>query len=50
MEIDYCPKCRGRLDRGELDKIIDRTSAVAPRCAQFRWRPSFRPGFAGIWL
>lgn len=24
--IDYCPKCRGVwLDRGELDKIIDRS-------------------------
>jgi Zn-finger nucleic acid-binding protein len=28
VEIDYCPKCRGVwLDRGELDKIIDRTGA-----------------------
>ena len=27
VEIDYCPKCRGVwLDRGELDKIIERTS------------------------
>lgn len=26
VEIDYCPSCRGVwLDRGELDKIIDRT-------------------------
>ena len=26
IEIDYCPKCRGVwLDRGELDKIIERT-------------------------
>ena len=25
VEIDYCPKCRGVwLDRGELDKIIDK--------------------------
>ncbi|MBW3611671.1 MAG: zf-TFIIB domain-containing protein [Actinobacteria bacterium] len=25
VEIDYCPRCRGVwLDRGELDKIIDR--------------------------
>jgi Zn-finger nucleic acid-binding protein len=32
VEIDYCPKCRGVwLDRGELDKIIDR--AVAPAAA-----------------
>jgi Zn-finger nucleic acid-binding protein len=32
IEIDYCPKCRGVwLDRGELDKIIDRAAAeVAP--------------------
>jgi Zn-finger nucleic acid-binding protein len=30
VEIDYCPTCRGVwLDRGELDKIIDRV-AVAP--------------------
>lgn len=26
IEIDYCPDCRGVwLDRGELDKIIERT-------------------------
>lgn len=26
IEIDYCPRCRGVwLDRGELDKIIDRS-------------------------
>ena len=25
IEIDYCPRCRGVwLDRGELDKLIDR--------------------------
>jgi uncharacterized protein len=30
IEIDYCPQCRGVwLDRGELDKIIERTSVVA---------------------
>ncbi|HMO25748.1 MAG TPA: zf-TFIIB domain-containing protein [Tepidisphaeraceae bacterium] len=28
IEIDYCPKCRGVwLDRGELDKIIERAAA-----------------------
>jgi uncharacterized protein len=28
VEIDYCPKCRGVwLDRGELDKIIERGAA-----------------------
>lgn len=27
VEIDYCPQCRGVwLDRGELDKIIERAS------------------------
>lgn len=27
VEIDYCPECRGVwLDRGELDKIIERSS------------------------
>jgi Zn-finger nucleic acid-binding protein len=26
IEIDYCPQCRGVwLDRGELDKLIDRS-------------------------
>lgn len=28
VEIDYCPKCRGIwLDRGELDKIVERSSS-----------------------
>lgn len=34
VEIDYCPACRGIwLDRGELDKLLDRAAAttnVAP--------------------
>jgi Zn-finger nucleic acid-binding protein len=30
VEIDYCPKCRGVwLDRGELDKLIERSLTVA---------------------
>jgi uncharacterized protein len=30
VEIDYCPKCRGVwLDRGELDKIIERSTEYA---------------------
>ncbi len=30
VEIDYCPECRGVwLDRGELDKIIDRSAPEA---------------------
>ena len=29
VEIDYCPDCRGVwLDRGELDKIIERSNAI----------------------
>ncbi len=33
VEIDYCPSCRGVwLDRGELDKIIERSiPAQAPQ-------------------
>jgi uncharacterized protein len=37
IEIDYCPQCRGVwLDRGELDKIIDRAAPAAqqPAAAQ----------------
>jgi|SRR5688572_29851150 Zn-finger nucleic acid-binding protein len=30
VEIDYCPQCRGVwLDRGELDKLIERGEANA---------------------
>ena len=30
IEIDYCPSCRGVwLDRGELDKLIERSAADA---------------------
>ena len=30
VEIDYCPKCRGVwLDRGELDKIVEKAVAAA---------------------
>ncbi len=36
IEIDYCPTCRGIwLDRGELDKILERASAdMAPAAPQ----------------
>jgi len=31
VEIDYCPTCRGVwLDRGELDKIIERSTQPMP--------------------
>ncbi|MGA9253718.1 MAG: zf-TFIIB domain-containing protein [Roseobacter sp.] len=41
VEIDYCPQCRGVwLDRGELDKIIDRSavpvSAPPPPRGEYR--------------
>jgi len=30
VEIDYCPACRGIwLDRGELDKLLDRAAAAS---------------------
>jgi Zn-finger nucleic acid-binding protein len=32
IEIDYCPSCRGVwLDRGELDKLIEKSTAHAPQ-------------------
>ena len=32
IEIDYCLKCRGVwLDRGELDKIIERSTSQSPQ-------------------
>ncbi|MBY4896625.1 zf-TFIIB domain-containing protein [Cupriavidus sp. AU9028] len=35
VEIDYCPKCRGVwLDRGELDKILERAAAEQAPVAQ----------------
>ena len=49
IEIDYCPTCRGVwLDRGELDKIIERSVqqpvqqpayGSAPAQQQYRQKP-----------
>lgn len=43
VEIDYCPQCRGVwLDRGELDKIIERSGTAAaapPPSPQVHYRP-----------
>jgi Zn-finger nucleic acid-binding protein len=41
VEIDYCPQCRGVwLDRGELDKIIDRAAGeFGQRAAPFPVEP-----------
>ena len=34
VEIDYCPQCRGVwLDRGELDKILERAGGPAQMAA-----------------
>lgn len=46
IEIDYCPQCRGVwLDRGELDKIIERNAQAAtpPVDTGFTGRDDFRP-------
>jgi len=53
IEIDYCPECRGVwLDRGELDKIIERSTSqesAAHQPAQqapqsvYQPQPSYQP-------
>ncbi|HEX2211362.1 MAG TPA: zf-TFIIB domain-containing protein [Longimicrobium sp.] len=46
IEIDYCPQCRGVwLDRGELDKIIERSADQAPAAAPPP-PPQQQPGYA----
>lgn len=43
IEIDYCPQCRGVwLDRGELDKIIERSASPA-QPPQTTFRPPAPP-------
>lgn len=44
VEIDYCPQCRGVwLDRGELDKIVERSATPeAPRAPQPAAQPAQR--------
>lgn len=45
IEIDYCPKCRGVwLDRGELDKLIERSAAPVEQPAPAAPAPA--PGYA----
>ena len=47
VEIDYCPSCRGVwLDRGELDKIIERANKEA-ESADYRDRPGDEYNEAG---
>lgn len=49
VEIDYCPQCRGVwLDRGELDKLIERAAAAAaphPAAPHPATAPARRPDF-----
>ncbi|MGD9811670.1 MAG: zf-TFIIB domain-containing protein [Sphingobium sp.] len=46
VEIDFCPQCRGVwLDRGELDKIIERSEAVMASRPRDEGRSS--PSFSG---
>ncbi len=43
IEIDYCPDCRGIwLDRGELDKILERQRAEIPEERPRDVAPSYR--------
>lgn len=44
VEIDYCPQCRGVwLDRGELDKIIERSAP--PLHSAPAQRGAYRAGY-----
>jgi Zn-finger nucleic acid-binding protein len=47
IEIDYCPKCRGVwLDRGELDKLIERSGpAEPPRAERLHRQEEVRPQY-----
>ena len=46
VEIDYCPQCRGVwLDRGELDKLIDRAGPTAAGAPAYAPAPARRPDF-----
>ena len=45
IEIDYCPKCRGVwLDRGELDKLIERSLTAGAPAARAPAAPQ-QPGW-----
>lgn len=44
IEIDYCPQCRGVwLDRGELDKIIERSNLPLSQAPNAASRPNEHP-------
>ena len=45
VEIDYCPRCRGVwLDRGEIDKIIERELAAYGPLTHREQRPPVPEG------
>ncbi len=42
IEIDYCPNCRGIwLDRGELDKILERSNQSPAQAPPSRPEPRY---------
>lgn len=44
IEIDYCPQCRGVwLDRGELDKILERAKAESVHESTLGQAPQHQP-------
>jgi Zn-finger nucleic acid-binding protein len=44
IEIDYCPACRGVwLDRGELDKIIEKGAVAQPATPAPQQPPQHQP-------
>ena len=46
VETDYCPQCRGVwLDRGELDKIIERSAQDMQPAAPAQQRPAPQPTY-----
>jgi Zn-finger nucleic acid-binding protein len=48
IEIDYCPTCRGVwLDRGELDRIVERSAAPAPMAAPQQAAPAYPQHHSG---
>lgn len=50
IEIDYCPQCRGVwLDRGELDKIIERSAPAAAPAPQPAPQPQQQRPQEGPW-
>jgi Zn-finger nucleic acid-binding protein len=43
VEIDYCPECRGVwLDRGEIDKIIERSGTIQATASYTQQEPQYR--------